>query len=94
MDFDPGVFADTPRLAIRIFIERLAIRRDSANLAPRDSRDSRFDQPCRWVTRSRPGDGGRHLDDGEAGAAPLAADSSPSESRESRVSWSRVQSAA
>ena len=44
--FDTGVFANTPRLAIRIFIERLAIRRDSANLAPRDSRDSRFDQPC------------------------------------------------
>ena len=36
------------RFAIRAFIERLAIRRDSAKLAPRDSRegDSRLDQLC------------------------------------------------
>ena len=33
------------QFAILVFIERFAIQRDSAKLAPRDSRDSRLDQP-------------------------------------------------
>ena len=41
------------RYAMWVFIERLAIQRDSAKLAPRDSRDLRLDQPCvlvHWAT--------------------------------------------
>ena len=33
------------QFAILVFIERFAIQRDSAKLAPRDSRDLRLDQP-------------------------------------------------
>jgi hypothetical protein len=37
--------------AIRAFIVRPVFRRDLTNLAPRDSRDSRFDQP--WLLEQR-----------------------------------------
>ena len=45
----------TVNVTIRDFIARLAIRHDSAFLAPRDSRDSRFGQPCPAGLSRRPG---------------------------------------
>ena len=46
----PTVNPDSPdcHQTVEFFVERHAIRRYSANLEPRDSRDSRLDQPWVW----------------------------------------------